>query len=78
MYNCLISFRDEHKILYKFKFGFRKSHSTSHAIMSLVEKNNNALDSGNILIGVFLDFKKRLIQLIIQFFWINFFRYCNA
>ena len=58
MYNCLINFIEEHNILYKFQFGFRKSHSTSHAIISMVEKVNNALDSGNILIGVFLDLKK--------------------
>ena len=38
----------------------------------MVENVNNALDSGNILIRVFLDVKKRLIQLIIQLFWINF------
>ena len=33
-------------------------HSTNHAIISLIEKVNNALDSGKILIGVFLDLKK--------------------
>ena len=57
MYNCLINFIEEHNIIYKFQFGFRKSHSTSHAIISMVEQINNALDSGNI-IGVFLDLKK--------------------
>ena len=54
MYNCLKIFIEEHNILYKFQFGFRKSHSTSHAIIYMVEIMNNALDSGNILIGVFL------------------------
>ena len=58
MNNCVIKFIDKHDILYKYQFDFRKSHSTSHAIISLVEKINNALDSGKILIGVFLDFKK--------------------
>ena len=58
MYNHLINFIDKNKILYKYQFGFRKLHSTNHAIMSLVEKVNNALDSGKILIGVFLDLKK--------------------
>ena len=58
MNNWLINFIDKHDILYKYQLGFRKSHSTSHAIISLVEKINNALDSGQILIGVFLDFKK--------------------
>ena len=58
MYNHLINFIDKNKILYKYQFGFRKLHSTNHAIISLVEKVNNALDSGKILIGVFLDLKK--------------------
>ena len=58
--NCLIKCIDKHDILYKYQFGFRKSHSTSHAIISLVEKINNALDSGKILIRVFLDLKKAI------------------
>ena len=58
MYNHLINFIDKNKILYKYQFGFRKLHSTNHALISLVEKVNNALDSGKILIGVFLDLKK--------------------
>ena len=58
MYNHLINFIDANKILYKYQFGFRKSHSTNHAIISLVEKVNNAMDSGKISIGVFLDLRK--------------------
>ena len=58
MYNHLISFIDKEDILYKFQFGFRKSHSTNHAIISLVEKVNQALDSGKVLVGIFLDLKK--------------------
>ena len=58
MYNHLISFIDKEDILYKFQFGFRKSHSTNHAIISLVEKVNQALDSGKVLVGIYLDLKK--------------------
>ena len=54
MYYHLISL----DILYKFQFGFRKSNSTNHAIISLVQRVNQALDSGNVLVGVFLDLKK--------------------
>ena len=46
MYNYLINFIHINNILYDHQFGFRKSHSTNHAIISLVEKVNNALDSG--------------------------------
>ena len=43
MYNHLINFIDVNKIVYKYQFRFRKSHSMNHAIISLVEKVNNAM-----------------------------------
>ena len=49
---------DSQNILYKFQFGFRKQFSTSHAIISLVEKIRSVLTSGKFMIGVFLDLKK--------------------
>ena len=58
MYSHLIKFINANKTLYKYKFGFRKSNSTNHAIISLVEKVNNVMDSGKIFIGVFLDLRK--------------------
>ena len=58
MHNHLINFIDANTILYKYQFGFRKSHSTNHAIISLVEKVNSAMDSGKISIGIFLDLIK--------------------
>ena len=58
MYNHLINFIDANKIWYKHQFGFRKSHSTNHAIISLVKKVNNAMDYGKISMGVFLDLRK--------------------
>ena len=44
--NHVIEFLDKHNILYEKQFGFRKCHSTSHAIITLVEKVSRALDSG--------------------------------
>ena len=58
MYNHMISFIDKVDILFKFQFGFHMSHSTNHAIISLLENVNQALDSGRVLVGVFLDLKK--------------------
>ena len=55
--NCLIKFIYKHDIMYKYQAGSRKSHATCHAIISLVEKINNALDSGQIVIGVFWTLK---------------------
>ena len=40
------------------QFGFRKNHSTSHAIITLVERVSKALDTGKYVVGVFLDLKK--------------------
>ena len=37
---------------------FCKSHSTNHAIIYSVERVNQALDSGKVLVGVFLDLEK--------------------
>ena len=58
MYNHLLDFITKHNILHKYQFGFRKQHSTNHAVISLVEKLHNALDQGNIAIPCFLDLKK--------------------
>ena len=58
MANYVIDFIEEHNLLYNKQFGFRKAHSTSHAIITLVEKVSRALDTGKIIVGVFLDLKK--------------------
>lgn len=36
MYNRLVEFAEKHDILYRCQFGFRKNHSTSHALIHLV------------------------------------------
>ena len=45
-------------MLYEYQFGFREHHSTSHAIITLVERVTKALDTGKYIVGVFLDLKK--------------------
>ena len=54
----IIEFLDLHNVLYDKQFGFRQCHSTSHAVITLVEKITHALDRGKIVRGVFIDFKK--------------------
>ena len=44
--------------MYEYQFGFRKHHSTSHALITLVERVTKALDTGKYIVGVFLDPKK--------------------
>ena len=60
MYNNVVNFMDKNDTFYKYQFGFRKSHSTQHAIITLVDKITSSLDSGDLIIGVFLDLKKAI------------------
>ena len=58
MYNNVFNFMNEKELIYKYQFGFRQKHSTQQAIITLVDKITKSLDSGDIVIGVFLDLKK--------------------
>ena len=49
---------NDNDIIFKNQFGFRQKHSTQHAVISLVNNITNSLDSGNVIIGVFIDLKK--------------------
>ena len=58
LYKYLLDFLDANTTMYKHQFGFREKHSTQQAINSLVEKITESGDTGDIVIGVFLDLKK--------------------
>ena len=58
MYNSLVSYFDKYNILYQNQFGFRQEHSSHHALITLVNKITQSLDSGDMVIGIFLDLKK--------------------
>ena len=58
MTSYVIDFFENYNMLYKYQFGFRKTHSTSHALIPLVERVSKALDTGKYVVGVFLDLKK--------------------
>ena len=58
MFTYVIEFFEENNIHYEYYFGFRKNNSTSHAIITLVERVTKALDTGKYVVGVFLDLKK--------------------
>ena len=63
MYNYVVIFKDKHDTIYKYQFGFRKQHSTQHAIITLVDNITSSLDSGDIIIVVFFDIKKHFVTL---------------
>ena len=58
MYNRLIKYLNDNKILYAFQFGFRKNHSAAMVLITLVDKISMALEDGEFAIGLFLDFSK--------------------
>ena len=58
MYNRLIDYINENQILYKYQFGFQKGKSTFMALIVLLDKISAALENGDFVIGVFLDFSK--------------------
>ena len=58
MYARLLSFINNNNILFKFQFGFREGHSPELALIYLVDKLSEALEDGDYVLGVFLDFSK--------------------
>ena len=55
---CITAFIDYLNVLYKCQFGFRHTHSTQQAIITLVNKITSSLDTGDLVIRIFLDLKK--------------------
>ena len=62
----MFNFINEKELIYKYQFGFRQNHSTQQAIISLVDKITKRFDSGDIVIGVFMDLKKKKFDTVIQ------------
>ena len=58
MYNQLLSFTNKHKLLYSYQFGFRMNHAPELALLCLVYKISDALENGEYVLGLFLDFSK--------------------
>ena len=58
VYNHIFKFITDNNILCSNQYGFCPGHSTSHALISFVNKVSNAVDSNNYLAGVFLDLSK--------------------
>ena len=56
--NHVTDFLEESNILNDNQFGFRRNHSTSHAITCLAEKVAKALDQEKIVVGLMIDLEK--------------------
>ena len=51
-------FIDKNNLLYSSQYGFRKSHSTEHAVLDIVEDILRNMDKRYFSCGVFIDLKK--------------------
>ena len=58
IYARLYNFATSQGILFQNQFGFRKSHSTSHAVNYSVFTIEKCLKSGNHMLGIFVDLSK--------------------
>ena len=58
IYSRLYSFLISKNVIYDKQFGFRKNHSTAHAVNYSVNKILSELEKSNHVIGIFLDLSK--------------------
>ena len=58
VYNHVLDFVDYNNVLYDYQYGFRHSHSTQQAIITLIDRISKSLDKGDIAIIILLDLKK--------------------
>jgi hypothetical protein len=58
MYTRLLSFIKKYNLLYLYQFGFRTEHSPELALLCLIDKVSTALEKGDYVLGLFLDFSK--------------------
>ena len=54
----IYQFLDENQVLYNYQFGFRKAHSTVHAVQTAIHSVTKALDTSYQCMGIFIDFSK--------------------
>ena len=58
VHSRVYAFLEEFKCIYSLQFGFRKKHSTNHALIQITETIRQALDDKKMACGVFVDLQK--------------------
>ena len=58
MYSRLLNFLNHYKVFISNQFGFRKSHSSYMALIVMINELTNALENGDYVNGIVLDFTK--------------------
>ena len=64
VYNRLYKFFEDNKLVYNLQFRLRQKHSTSHALVHLIEKIREQLDSRKYGCGIFVDFQKKTFDTV--------------
>ena len=54
----LYEYIEENNLFYNLQFGFRKKHSTDHALLSITEDIKNKIDNKILTCGIFIDLEK--------------------
>jgi retron-type reverse transcriptase len=57
-YIRLIDFLNKNNVIFPAQFGFQENHSTSHALILIVDKIQKAIEAKLVSCGIFLDFCK--------------------
>ena len=58
MFNRLADFLEKRHLIYNKQFGFRSHHSTDHAVLSIIDQVQKAIEDRDYSCGIFLDFSK--------------------
>ena len=58
IYSRLIKYIDKSNILYKYQYGFRKKHSTEHALIELIDQIRSSFGDKQMTCGIFIDLSK--------------------
>ena len=54
----VISFLHKHALLYQYQSGFRENHSTTTALIEIIDGIKNDIDKGDFVVGTYLDLTK--------------------
>ena len=58
MYKRIVDFLDKTQLIYSKQFGFRSHYSTEHAVLSIIDQVQLAIEDHDYSCGIFLDFSK--------------------
>ena len=60
IYTRMYAYLTDNNLIYNRQFGFRSKHSTGHALISSTESIKKYMDSGHVVGGFILIYRKRL------------------